>query len=223
MCFPEKILKDLTDHFVEVTIDNYIYCRDNDCIEDSFLHDIFGELPDFNGHNIFENAVAIFSRDVDHPRRIETHIFFNRERFHLPTIHIGLPSEQVSETNGLGYDFGRFEDKFQPSDPFMQATTHSRMFQAKYNIAFTSDNTNEVLIMYNWFRACMIGNIELFELNGLHNPVISGSDIILNDALAPSHIYSRALMIDCQYEITAPNFNKYQISSKVKFEGTPID
>jgi hypothetical protein len=220
MIFPEQVLKNIIDLFLDNTIDNFIICRDRDELDQSYLHDLFGKEE--YGYDYFENAIAIFTRDIDHPRKIEVHKFFNRERFNLPTIHIGLPNEQISTVNGIGYDQSYMEEYFQPKDPYLQATTHSRMFRSKYNIVFTSDNTHEVLIMYNWFKSCMIGNIELFELNGLHNPIISGNDIVLNNELAPNPIYSRAIYIDCIYEITAPNFNKYILPSKIEFDEPDI-
>jgi len=223
MIFPERILKELIDYMVNFTIDNYIDCIDNP--EESYLYDLFGDFdtPNSNSYDYFENALAIFTRDEDHPRKIETHLFYNRERFTLPTIHIGMPSEQISDINGLGYDFGYLNSKFQRSDPFALATTNSRMFQAKYNVVFTSDNTHEVLIMYNWFKACAIGNIVIFERNGLQNVVMTGEDVILNESFTPMNIYSRAISLSCMYEITAPNFNKYRLPSKVEFEGKVID
>jgi hypothetical protein len=219
MIFPERILKNIIDYFVNQTIDNYILCLDKP--EESYLYDLFGKLtPNSRAYDYFENATAIFTRDDDHPRKIETHLFYNRERFNLPTIHIAMPGEQISKVAGLGYDMGYLGGAFQPSDPFMAATTHSRMFQAKYQIVFTSENTHEVLIMYNWFKCCAIGNIEIFEWNGLHNTIMSGSDIILNEAFGPVNIYSRAISLDCMYEITAPNFNKYQLPSRIEFDGS---
>lgn len=190
---PEKILKIVLDY----AIDN---------ITEDYLKEIFGDQC-LNGYNYLENAKAIFLKEVASPRRIESHLFFNRDRVQLPTIHIGMPNEYIGEGNGIGFDPGE-EDS---GDVYID--TSSRTFNSKYNIVFTSNNTFETLIMYNVIKSVLIGNVFLLESNGLTNVKFSGGDILLNDYLVPVEVYSRALYIECIYDFVAP---KLTASEKVR-------
>ena len=204
MTIPEAVLKQLIDHFFDWTVDNHLTSKK----EESYLWFLFGDKK-LGKYDYYKNAVAIFSKDDDHPRKIETHLFFNRERFSLPTIHIGLPGEQLSNANGVGYDF-TFKDQRVFNDPLKYIDSRSRHFHSRFNIVCTSDNTFEVLIIYNWLKAAIIGNVDLFEMNGLQNTIISGNDIILDESIAPNFIYSRALAVDVMYETIAPSFQTYR-------------
>lgn len=174
-------------------------------IDEKYLYAVFGDLQlPGNNYNYFENAKEIFlTRDNTSPRKIEANLFFNRNRASLPTIHIGLPGEVLGEGNGIGFD---------PSEDFMTETGleiqeyFSRTYNSRYNMVFTSNNTFEVLIMYNVMRCLLQGNVQVLEESGLRNCKFSGNDLNLSDYLTPE-IYARALFIDCIYDIKAPSLS----------------
>lgn len=183
---PESILKKLVDYSLKnVTFE--------------YLEKIFKDVPSLGDYNFLDNAKALLLPKSTSSRKIESHLFFNRERCLLPTVHIGLPSEQIGLGNGLGFDPSDEEDGVE------YINYHTRSFSSRYKIIFTSNNTFEVLIMYIFFRSVFIGNVHLLEMNGLYNPKFSGGDIVLTDYLIPAEIYSRALFIDCNYDFTAPS------------------
>lgn len=219
MIFPERAILELTKYFVSFTRENYFEETDK---EKTYLYELFGNEPNMGNYNFFDNAVAIFTTEEDHPKHIEVHLGLNQERFAPPTIHITMPNEKLSPVNGIGYDFMFLSKNYQPDDPMKLSWTNSRNFNAIYNVVFTSDNTFETLIMYRWFQSCFIGNIELPEYMGLQQCVPSGGDIDLMDHLGIPNIYSKAFGLECIYEITAPNFNKYHIPTKVRFIGKLI-
>lgn len=206
---PEVSIKNILDYCLEFIKEDYLNASDKKA---TYLYAIFGESQ-LGEYKYIENAVSILTRGPQSPRQIETHIFLNPNRFTLPTIHISLPSDGVGP-HGLGYDTtANLSNGDSPYD-----TTSERSFQATFNLVFTSDNTFEVLIMYNVIRACLIGNVELLEFNGLRNPIISGMDILLQQEINPT-VYSRALSINCFYEFKAPSFRKYQEINKVNLNG----
>lgn len=207
---PEVKLKNIVDYCLDYLRDNYNGVSDKNM---SYLYTVL-EGIDLDGYDYFENAVHILTKSKANPRFIETHLFLNPNRFTLPTIHIGLPNENPGP-HGLGFDtlynFGQMED-------LTNNSVSERAFNSRFNLVFTSDNTNEVLIMYYVMRACLIGNVEFLEMNGLRNPSFSGADILLNQDIAPQ-TYARALHIDCFYELTAPSFKEYEEMHKIHFNG----
>lgn len=189
---PEIILKKVLDYVLE-TIDN------------SYLYTIF-EKNKLNNYNFYENAVSIFLKKKDNPRTIETHLFFNRDRANLPTIHLNMPSE--SHGGDTGNTLAGTEGKFDSLESLDYRIISTRSYQAKFSMIFTSDNTFEVAIMYNVIKMALQGNMHLLEENGLRNAKLSGGDIIFNDGLMPMGIYAKALNIDCIYSYEAPSLTK---------------
>lgn len=189
---PEIILKKVLDYVLE-TIDN------------SYLYTIF-EKNKLNNYNFYENAVSIFLKKKDNPRTIETHLFFNRDRANLPTIHLNMPSE--SHGGDTGNTLAGTEGKFDSPESLDYRIISTRSYQAKFSMIFTSDNTFEVAIMYNVIKMALQGNMHLLEENGLRNAKLSGGDIIFNDGLMPMGIYAKALNIDCIYSYEAPSLTK---------------
>lgn len=206
---PEVQLKNIVDYCLDWMSEDYHSKTDKTL---TYLYKIFGTLKT-GSYDYFENAVAILTKKDDNPRSIETHFFLNPNRFSLPTIHISLPSETVGP-HGTGFD----THPIFPGGDLTSNTISERDFNARYNLVFTSDNTFEVLIMYNAIRFCLIGNVHLLEFNGIRNPSLSGSDILLNQELNPI-TYARALQIDCFYEVEAFSFKEYDIINKINFEG----
>lgn len=205
LLLPEQKLKALVD-----------YALAN--INEDYLYRLFGDLTFGDAsYSYFENAKALFLKRTDNPRKVECNVFFNKDRQGLPTIHIAMNSDYIGEGNGIGFD---------PGDAFVstmycdeELETFTRIYSSRYNVIFTSDNTFEVLLMYNVIKAFFQGNYSLLELNGLQNVKFSGNDIILTDYLISPNIYSRAFMIDCIYEFTAPRLkpSRENMVSDIKF------
>lgn len=198
---PEIQIKKLLDFFINKVDENY-------------LNKLFGELQ-IGSYSFSENAKKIFLRGSESDRQIETHIFFNHDRAHLPTVHINLPSENMGGDNGIDWD----TDVFQAECEDKAYRASSRTYTAKFNLIFTSNNTFEVLIMYYVIKSVIQGNIVLLSENGLQNPKLSGSDIIFNEGFMPQSIYSRALSIDCMYRSQALSFVQMDTVKTVIFEG----
>lgn len=188
---PEQRLKTLIDFYL-------------DSIDEEYLFQLFGNQSFGDGYDYFSNARELLLKTKDNPRKINCNIFFNRDRQGLPTIHIGLNQDILGEGNGLGFDPSvQLDDEEE-----IYRDAHTRTFSARFNIISTSDNTFEVLIMYNVLRSLFQGNPQLLQKAGLCNPKLTGQDLILTDYLMPSNIYARGLILDCLYEVTVPSLRK---------------
>ena len=187
---PEQRLKALMDFYM-------------DTINEDYLRKLFGDQTfGKGGYNYFDNAREIFLRRKDSPRKVACNIFFNRDRQGLPTIHIALNQDIPGEGNGLGLDPLEVIDE----DEGTYREDLTRTYSSRFNIICTSDNTFEVLIMYNVVRALMQGNPGLLQAAGLYNCKFSGQDLILTDYLMPSTIYARGFILDCLYDVQVPPF-----------------
>lgn len=203
LLLPEQRIKALLDFFMQIIDENYL--------KKLFGNQYFGQ----GGYNYFDNAKSLFLKTHDSPRKVECNIFFNRDRQGLPTIHIALNQDIPGEGNGLGFDPGIVFDE---NNPEIYRTTSDRVYSARFNIICTSDNTFEVLIMYNVIRALIQGNPVLLEMMGLSNPRLSGQDLVLTDYLMPSNIYARGFIVECLYEITVPSLMDEQSIKKIFVE-----
>jgi len=159
----------------------------------------------FGKFNYYNEAVSLFTKDIDDPSKIETRLFFDLSRASIPTIHITLPNESKGEMDGIGVDLG-YADVIENVDGFMEPNTRS--FSTQYRIVFTSNNTFEVLLMYYTIRAFMIGIFESIELAGLRNLKLSGGDLNINPQLVPPGIFLRALNLNFNYEVSQSIFTK---------------
>lgn len=186
-----------------------------DKVDENYLYKVMGETS-LSDYSFFENASKIFLKKQESDRHIQTHIFFNYDRAALPTIHINLPSENMSGDNGLDWDNELGVCKCDNGTAY-KITPKS--YAAKYNIICTSSNTFEVLIMYYVIKSLIQGNIGVMELNGLRNIRIGGSDIIFNEDFMPQGIYSRGLMIDFIYTFEGISYEIIEATKSVIFNG----
>lgn len=191
LLLPEQRLKTLMDFYLKFVNEDYLFSL--------FGNQTFGD----GGYNYFDNAKALFLRTKDNPRKVECNIFFNQARQSLPTIHIALNQDMPGEGNGLGFDPGYELNEAETG----VLATFSRVYSARFNIIFTSDNSFEVLIMYNVIRALVQGNPVLLDMLGLSNIKLSGQDLVLTDYLMPPNIYARGFIVDCLYELSVPSLN----------------
>ena len=172
-------------------------------VNEGYLTQLFGDQTFGDGsYNYLENAKSIFLKGNDNPRKVVCNLFYNRDRQNLPTIHIALNQDSPGEGNGLGFD--PYEDFDVETQRFTE--TLSRTYASRFNIVCTSDNTFEVLIMYNTVKAFMQGNPVLLNTMGLKNVKFGGQDLILTDYLMPPTIYARGFFIDCLYDVVVPPF-----------------
>lgn len=199
------IRKDLNENIEEETIFYKLFYGTN--------------FPNLN-LDFYSNAKELFLRDKSHPRYLDIRMFFNADRASIPTIHLNLPSDS-DIGGGLGVDEGYNGNNFNSIENTI-SENHTRNFNAVYNIIITSDNSDEVLIIYHSIRAFLISMMDIIDLNGLRNPKLGGSDLQINPELIPPNIFIRNISLNCFYEITIPSIIKNKIINLIQIEGTPI-
>jgi hypothetical protein len=167
-------------------------------------------------YDLATQAKKVFiDNDETNDRFLEVHMMFNMQREGLPTIHLTLPSEQTQTGgNGIGSDEGykdpvcidtTYNDDETIKENGWAAPVYTRRFQSTYNIVITSDNSNEVILIYHTLRALLISLIPSISLEGLENVAFGGQDVQLYQGMANKNMYIRAISVTLQYDTSAPN------------------
>lgn len=199
LILPEIILLDAYKKALKYIRNNY-----NDNLADvtkSFLGIILGNSNAIQRYNLLDQSKKVFITTENDPRNLDVNLFFNASRASVPTIHITNPSDTLI-TNALSISEGYQDPIFDDVEQTFQ-TVFNRKFRAKYNIVLTSDNTNEILLMYNVIRSITISMMEHLELSGLQNIKISGADINLKSDIIPINVFIKAIGLEFEYDVVA--------------------
>lgn len=167
----------------------------------SYLGLLLGSTNAVQRYKLLEQAKSVFYTTDDDPRALDVNLFFNAKRAAIPTIHITNPSENPLH-DALALSEGFQDNLFdEPNQQYLKV--FNRRFQAKYNIVLTSDNTNEIILLYQVIRSITIAMIDHLQLAGLENIKLSGNDISLKSDLVPNNIFIKAIGIQFEYDVPA--------------------
>lgn len=227
---PEFILFDIVEKAIQYIRTDYAAQTDKD---KSFLNQVlYGN--GIQRYDLTTQAKQVFiDNDLANQRYLEVNLMFNMKREGLPTIHITLPSEQTQTGgNGLGTDEGYadyiFEDTKYDNDGAMtkqgsSTPVYTRRYQSTYNIVITSDNSNEVILIYHTLRALLISLIPSMHVAGLENVAFGGQDVQLYQGLASKNMYVRAIAVSLQYETSSPSIYPQPMAHNLTAEGTAVN
>lgn len=181
----------------------------NQSIEKTRLYLLFNKttldkVMKLGNYNWLKQAETIFSKKEDEQRLLDVNIGYNLSRAHLPTIHILLPSETNAQENGLGFDEG-YQKKLM-LDETRFVPIYTRMFDATYNIMITSDNSTEVVLIYQFLRAMLISMKDHLSSSGILNMSYSGQDNFFTQEMIPPNVFHRSISINFKYEISVPQY-----------------
>lgn len=205
---PEIIIRDTVEKIVRLVAIDYD-SRTNE--EDTILYHLLANQA-LKRYTLFDQSKTVFLKKEDDPRYIEVNVQLNRQRLGPPTIHIMLPSEEeVDMTLGIGE--GELDYIFDEDDDTKYKRTFNKRFKANYNIVITSDNVNEVILIYNILRAGLMATNEHFQTYGLFNFRLSGRDLMIDPGLVPPHIVMRSIGVSFEYSVGSM---EYKINDYLK-------
>lgn len=215
---PEFILLESIDsilNFLKQDIDTFRSSNE------TWIEKVVGDVG-IGRYNYLDQALEVFSRAEDHPRKIKTDLMWNMNRNGAPSIHITLPGEgQVPQGNGMGYDEGYLGDQ-DPSESQLATVgipTFSRRFSANYGVAITSDNSNEVVLIYNIIKAGLISRNASINLRGLEKFSLGGQDVSLNANISPQ-VFCRTLSVQFDYDFSTVSFEGGFIPQSLNLSGS---
>lgn len=170
--------------------------------EETLLYSILGD-NEYKGSLYFDKAKKIFLRAKENPRKIRFQLYYTYEIEEIPTISISAPVDQpASGADSLGGGENSYLDKVlspEETNPFF-----TRNFQSTINIIVTSKNVEEQVILYNVYRALLVGFLPVLDLMGFRNPSLSGRDMQVDPELINSNAYVRIISISYFYEVSVP-------------------
>jgi len=157
-------------------------------------------------YELYEQALEIFNRGIDEQRFLECFIGYNVQRSMFPTIHLLIPTESGSH-NGLGIDQGYQGEVYTDEAHTIKRDIYTRRFACTYQMLITSDNANEVVLIYNILRAVMIGLMPHLTQLGYLNINFSGQDMVIDGLNNPINVFHRSLNIHFLYETNCPSLD----------------
>lgn len=200
MLIPEVILYNTIDKFLSILSDDFVEAGEPCSMLYSMFHD------DDNGNRIvystydwYVQAKDLLLRNIEAIRRLEVNIGYNLKRAGLPNIHILLPSESKGSFDSIGLS---------ETSPYVKPTCGEKKLWVKkktshsctYHLMITSDNPNEVLIVYYFLKYMFTALHSHFGLAGLINLTFSGQDVNVQQDLVPANIYHRNFSVQFSYE-----------------------
>jgi hypothetical protein len=182
-------------------------------------------IPDIKIHEIIKACLVavrddyatnggtpiFINRDENHPKYLDTRLFFDRERAPIPTIHIMVSGESKG-ADGIGFDQGFNPEQVIGTD---QRPVYNRQYNVNANIVVTSDNAFEALVIYHVVFAMLISINEHIQLVGFINPTFGSRDISISQELVPSGVFAKSISFSGGYELSVPATVLNQIVSNV--------
>ncbi len=217
---PEIIVEQCLTSLIDFVKKDY---KSKKNFKQSYLYKIFGDQNVSYKFDFFKEAVNIIIGNASQKRKgLDVYIGYNLERAANPSIHITIPSDRLSQSNGIGFDEGLQDSEFEEDDKWEDKSLE-RDFECTYNLIITSDNMNEVILIYHLLRALIIGGYEHLEHSGLQNLKFSGQDLQFQSDLVPANIFHKNLSIEFKYDVVVFNINNELRIQKFKVTGQAIE
>lgn len=219
MRVPEYIILNHIEAALKIVRDDFVNQVNE---QDTILWKMFqGTI--FQRYDFFEQAKQVICGDIDDPRRVECNLIFNMKRGGAPTVHLNLPGEVTDNDNGIGIDEGYQTPIYVDGDPGSSTGTFTSVFtrsqSATYNIVITTDNSNEIVLLYHFIRALLISCYNSLSLHGLKNIKFGGQDIQPYSDLIPANLWLRGISMSFSYETSSFDFTSQVMINGIGFQG----
>jgi len=190
-------------------------------IQALFEKDQYGFKNTVGKMNALQQFESIFLKQKTAQRSLEIFMGFNGNRLTnpIPTIHILTPSESEDESkNTLGgseesEDFFTLHNQMEDleQDEEIEGSFERRgfngVFSCNFNFLITSDNNNEVVLIYHFLKSLLFVNKDLLEEVGFRISSIRGQEIQLQNNLVPLNIFHKNLAFAFTYESLMPSLD----------------
>lgn len=207
---PELALFDLIDKLTTYLItDLNVSSQDSKTI----LYSILGDNK-FRENLYFNKAKDLFLRSEEDPRKLRLQLYYTYEKEEIPTISITAPVDQPAlDVDTIGGGENEYLDIITgKTQPYF-----SRNFKSTINIVITSKNVEEQVLLYNVYRALLVGFLPILNLRGFQNPSISGRDMQVDPELINSNSYVRIITLSYFYEVSVPQKKMKDLISSIKW------
>lgn len=207
---PEIILLDYLKYSVDIFRKNYINSVNKD---DSLLSKLFKGIS-LQKYNYLDQLVSVLITNSNNPRHLNIDMMLNMKKDHFPSVYISLGEESITNGNGIGLDQGYFLNE-------NHDIIYSRIHSCNYQIIMMSDNTNEIILLYHFFKSLMISITSPLSMAGLLNLVISGRELSKYPGLSPNNAYMRIINLRFDYHSQSIDIFSKDFIENAQFHGIP--
>jgi hypothetical protein len=212
---PEFAIYEMLTRILQYIRDNYTDIVTTQGLNESktFLYQLCRSTG-FLRLKYYNAAKKVFLAEIDDPRFLEVELIYNMQRMGPPTIYISHPGEQSGD-NGLGLDqnvggviqYNTDGDLYDPEDETQEEVdyreTYTRRYNATYQLVITSDNPDEVIMLYHILKA-LITTLQAsnhLQIMGLEAITLGGNDITLRAAPdSTNKMFAKAIIMNLQYD-----------------------
>lgn len=199
---PEVIISNTLNGIVKIIRDDLVNNSSDDT--ETILYKILGKTEDnidfkIDGYNFFKQAKKIFQN----PQNLTVNFGYNLEVAKIISLHILMPSEQPY-AQSIGVDESQYTETDDVNE--IPKIKCAQFFDSSYQIMITSDNSIEVIVVYNILKSMLLICTPVLDIIGLKLLKISGGDIIFQDNFIPASIFHKVLNMSFIYELYVENF-----------------
>lgn len=168
-----------------------------------FIDKLFGNIKIGKEYVYKEQIKKILSENKNSQRFFEIFFAFNQGVTKFPSAFLTLASD-----NQKPYSLGNGEedDKIEYVDDYRNIYTNR--FTTSQNLFIYSDNSNEVTLLYHFFKALIMSLKDVFSVMGFENLMVGGQDIVQTSDIVPGAKAYRVLSIRYEYETSSMSLNK---------------
>lgn len=215
MCMPELILMRVLTAIITLLRNDLEQTEDE---KETLLYKIMG--VDENGDGLQLNLYNVFAQAkkmILNKGNLSINYGYNQKVAQNLSLHIILPSENATMT--IGADEGYMEEAIEDDEGNLQAAQQyfTQTYKSTYQIMITSNNSAEVMVIYNVLKCMMLMLVEQLELLGLRTPEFSGNDIVMQDDLIPTPLFHKVFNVSFQYENNVPQCLKNDVAKNFYF------
>lgn len=208
-------VKKFVDLLVEFIKTDYENAVDK---QNSFLYRVLGDNID-NGWDFYENAVAVFTRDGDDSRQLETRLMFDRTRAGLPTIHVREPAKGKGSYDGIGF---LSEDIVVNEDDTISSTAR-KTFRSSFELMITSGNSLECVMIQEVIEAAMLASFDSLTIPFFELIDFNAKELMMQSDVERSMLFIKTIGLDIQYERDGiPKLYTEQNTTTIQFENPTL-
>lgn len=215
---PEFLIFDTLKNILKYIKDDYTEAVNKN---DSFLLQIIHDLG-LQRYKYDKQAIAVFVKESDDPRALTVEMMLNMKKIGPPTIHVTVPSDSNAQ-NAIGGSQNSFQDIVYYEGTKEYRNTFSRRLRTTLSLVITSDNSNEVVLIYHIVRALLISLQNHLALLGLENLTFGGQDLSLMSDKIPPNMYFRALNLGIEYQTSSLDLSKQRYFIDILADGALKD
>jgi hypothetical protein len=195
----------------------------------SFLYRVLGD-NESDGWNFYKNGIAIFTRDGDDKRQLETRIGFDRSRAGLPTIHVREPAKNKGSFDGIGFmddaivvnESVGLDGNGDPNPSTISGTAR-KTFNSTFDIMITSGNSLECVLIQEVLESALLSAFDGLTINFFDLINFTSKELMMNDDTERNQLFIKSITLNIEYQKDGiPNLYTEENITKIQFQNPTL-